>query len=261
MRIAKIILLLLAAIALMVAGGIFADTQNAAFLETVRAAKAELQAGVNAWSVDRLQKARDMVIGLQLKSDPPVPYLVYLIGLADYRLAVFYMDSQNPEAGRFVSEGRSYLEKVMETAPSFGEAFSLHGMLLGLEIALHPDQGMSLGMQSMTEIERGIEKEPANPRTHLLKGESLIYTPEAYGGGAANAIPSLAKALELFEKENVVDPLKSGWGHDECLLQLGLAYKMSNDVPKAREFLNKALRLNPDLGYAKTLLESLDKTR
>ena len=42
---------------------------------------------------------------------------------------------------------------------------------------------------------------PENPRIYYLKGSSLFYTPEMYGGGKAQAKTQFEKAKELFAKE------------------------------------------------------------
>jgi tetratricopeptide (TPR) repeat protein len=238
------------------------STQDSAFIQALSAAKAELQAGVNRWESETLQRARDMFLGLLLKQDKPIPYLHYYIALADYRLATFHLSSGSPaDADRFVTEGEQYLEKVMEAEPGFGEAFSLYGYILGLEIALHEDRAMTLGFKSMAAIDQGIEKDPSNPRTHLLKGMYLPYMPEAFGGGAEKAIPYLEKAVELFEKESPTDPVKPSWGHDEAYAFLGSAYKTIGNTGKAREMVQKALALNPGSSFAQRILESLDKSQ
>jgi hypothetical protein len=58
------------------------------------------------------------------------------------------------------------------------------------------------------QLSQAEEKEPANPRVHLLKGIYWLYVPDAYGGGPDVAISSLEKAEALFAKEAVADPMK-----------------------------------------------------
>jgi tetratricopeptide (TPR) repeat protein len=176
-------------------------------------------------------------------------------------LITFYLSSSNnPEAEKSLIEAQKYLEKAMAVDPLFGEADALHGYLLGFEIALHPEKAMSLGMSSFGYFSKGFEKDPENPRIHLLKGISLFYTPEAYGGGADNAIESLTKAAGLFEKDVVKDPLKPSWGKEEAYTYLGLAYKQKKDFEKAKEMLKRALEINPEFGLAKKELSGLDKS-
>jgi tetratricopeptide (TPR) repeat protein len=234
---------------------------SASLVESVQEAKAKLQAGVNTWDLELLKTARNQFINCLLKAKTENASILYHIALADYRLITFYLSSSNnPEAEKSLAEAQKYLEKAMAVDPSFGEADALHGYLLGFEIALHPEKAMTLGMSSFGYFSKGFEKDPENPRIHLLKGISLFYTPEAYGGGADNAIEPLIKAVGLFDKEVVIDPLKPSWGKEEAYTYLGLAYKQKKDYKKAKEMLKKALEVNPEFGLAMKELSGLEKS-
>ena len=234
---------------------------SASLVESVQEAKAKLQAGVNTWDLELLKTARNQFINCLLKAKTENASTLYHIALADYRLITFYLSSSNnPEAEKSLAEAQKYLEKAMAVDPSFGEADALHGYLLGFEIALHPEKAMTLGMSSFGYFSKGFEKDPENPRIHLLKGISLFYTPEAYGGGADNAIEPLIKAVGLFDKEVVIDPLKPSWGKEEAYTYLGLAYKQKKDYKKAKEMLKKALEVNPEFGLAMKELSGLEKS-
>jgi len=234
---------------------------SASLVESVQEAKAKLQAGVNAWDLELLKTARNQFINCLLKAKTENASILYHVALADYRLITFYLSSSNnPEAEKSLIEAQKYLEKAMAVDPSFGEADALHGYLLGFEIALHPEKAMTLGMSSFEYFSKGFEKDPENPRIHLLKGISLFYTPEAYGGGTDNAIESLTRAAGLFDKEVVIDPLKPSWGKEEAYTYLGLAYKQKKDYKKAKEMLKKALEVNPEFGLAMKELSGLEKS-
>ena len=234
---------------------------SASLGQDVQEAKAKLQAGINTWDLELLKTARDLFIGSLIKAKAENAYILYHIALTDYRLITFYLSSSNnPEAEKSLAEAQKYLEKAMAADPSCGEADALYGYLLGLEIALHPEKAMTLGMSSFGYFSKGFEKDPENPRIHLLKGISLFYTPEAYGGGADNAMASLNKAVGLFEKDVVKDPLKPSWGKEEAYTYLGLAYKQKKDYGKAKEMLKKALEVNPEFGLAMKELSGLEKS-
>ena len=234
---------------------------NASLGQSVQEAKAKLQAGVNTWDLELLKTARNQFINCLLKAKTENASILYHIALADYRLITLHLSlSDNPEAEKSLIEAQKYLEKAMAVDPSFGEADALYGYLLGFEIALHPEKAMSLGMSSFGYFSKGFEKDPENPRIHLLKGISLFYTPEAYGGGADKAMASLSQASGLFEKDVVKDPLKPSWGKEEAYTYLGLAYKQKKDFGKAKEMLKKALEVNPEFGLAKKELSGLEKS-
>lgn len=239
-----------------------APAQNAAAVEELQTAKAELQAGFDSWESDRLLKARDLFLGFLLRLDKPNPFFYYYAALADYRLASYYLAAKvTADADRFVAEGEDFLKKAMEADPAFGEASSLYGFFLSLEVALHQERGMTLGFKSLSLINAGIDLDPANPRTHLIKGIYLLYLPEAFGGGPDKSLPFLEKALSLFDTVVVDNPLKPSWGKDEALAYIGLSWRNKGDLEKAREFLNKALVVNPKMSFARVLLAEVDKSR
>jgi tetratricopeptide (TPR) repeat protein len=234
---------------------------SASLGQDVQEAKAKLQAGINTWDLELLKTARNQFINCLLKAKTENASILYHIALTDYRLITFYLSSSNnPEAEKSLAEAQKYLEKAMAADPSFGEADALYGYLLGFEIALHPEKAMTLGMSSFGYFSKGFEKDPENPRIHLLKGISLFYTPEAYGGGVDNVMASLNKAVGLFEKDVVKDPLKPSWGKEEAYTYLGLAYKQKKDYGKAKEMLKKALEVNPEFGLAMKELSGLEKS-
>ncbi len=230
------------------------------FQQKIEEAKSKLEMGVNTWNPELLKSARDLFLSLYLKTEGQNIFLSYYIALADYRLATYYFSKNIPEeVDRYNSEGKKYLEKAMEQDPSFGEDFALYATLLGYEIGLHPDRAMTLGPKSFEYFAKAFEKEPNNPRIHLLQGISDLYTPEVYGGGVAKAMETLSKSVSLFEKENIKDPLKPSWGREEAYTFLGLAYEKKNDFEKARELLKKALEINPDYAMAKRELSKIEK--
>ncbi len=231
-----------------------------ALVQGLRAAQKTLQAGMDAWDLNKFLAARDQFLGLLVRQKEPGPLYSYYVGLADFRLASYYLASgKSAEAGRFASEGEQYLERAAQADPKFAEALALYGYLLGVEVALHPGQAMTLGMKSFEYLNRGLTLEPDNPRIQYLNGSYLMYVPEAYGGGADRALESLAKAVSLFEKEAVKDALRPSWGRDEALTYLGMAYIKKNDVDRARECFRKALAVNPAFGLAKSELAKIDK--
>jgi tetratricopeptide (TPR) repeat protein len=236
--------------------------QDSKFIQALKEAKAKLQAGINAWNVELLKEGRDSFLNLFMRQKAENVYLHYYIALADYRLATFYFSSNNKEeAERYNSEGQKYLEAAIEKDQNFGETFALYSFLLGYEIALHPERAMSLGPKSFEYSAKALEKGPDNPRINLLQGISLLYTPEAYGGGTDKAIGFLEKSISLFDKENIKDALKPSWGKEEAYTFLARAYAQKKEYEKALELLNKALEVNPEFGMAKETLRALEKEK
>lgn len=235
--------------------GIGYDTQQ----EVIKA-KAELQEGVNSWNADKIKAAKDMFLNLLLKEKSENAYLHYYIALCDYRLVTHEIsENLTDEAGMNTADAQKHLEKAMELKPTWGEPFALYASMLGMEIALDWNKAMTLGMEIGVYFGKAFDLGPENPRINLLKGSSDLFTPAEYGGGPDVAIGTLTHAVDLFEKENVQDPLVPSWGKEEALTFLGMAYMEKGDKNKARELFLKALEVNPEFGLAKDNLEQLKK--
>jgi tetratricopeptide (TPR) repeat protein len=215
-------------------------------------AKKLLKKGVNIWDPELMKSARSRLLGLVAKEKTASFYPVYYIALCDYRLATYYLTlGQMDKAEPYIKEGQDYLKKAMELQPDFGELDAFYAYMLGFEIALNPEKAMSLGMESFQYFGKAFEKSPENPRVNYLQGVSYLYTPVEYGGGADAAIEILAKSIELFEKENIQDPVKPSWGKDEAYTFLAMAYAQKGNKEKAAELFQKALEINPDFIMAK----------
>ncbi len=226
----------------------------------LKEARLQLQAGVNTWNLKPLESARTAFLALVVGNPGPNAVLLHYAALADYRLAVCHLAANNAaESEYYVSEGQRYAAQAVEADPSFSESHALQAYLLGLEVALHPDRAMSLAMQSMTSFAKALQIGPGNPRVNLLKGIYQLYVPEAYGGGPASALEFLEKSAALFERETPQDPLLPSWGKEEAYTYLGRVYGMNKDIAKAKEYLMKALAVNPDFGLAKSELQALAK--
>lgn len=230
-------------------------------LETkILKAKALLQTGISKWEGEEILKAKDIFIGLLMNQEQKKAQFHYYVALCGYRLATYYMTSNSmTEAQTQASDAEKHLEKAVELEPSWGEPYALYATLMGIEIAFDMNQAMTLSIKSNQYFKKALELEPENPRINLLKGVSVLYTPEQYGGGAEAAKNILDKSVSLFEKENIQDPLMPSWGKDEAYTFIAMAYNLKGESEKARDFFKKALDINPELRLAQDELKKLGK--
>jgi len=228
--------------------------------QKIKGIKELLKKGLDTWDPEPIKKARDELLGFMVKEKQESLYLLYYIALCDYRLINYYFaSSEMAKAETFINESQKYLEKAMEMAPKFGELDALYASTLSFEIALHNEKAMSLGFQIFQYFGEALEKNPNNPRIHLLKGLSDLFTPEEYGGGPDTAIQTLNKSVELFEKEDIKDFMKPSWGKDEAYTFLGMAYNQIGERDSAEGFYRKALETNPEFGLAIAELRKIEK--
>jgi tetratricopeptide (TPR) repeat protein len=231
-------------------------------LQALKDGRAKLQSGLDEWKGDQILAARDAFLKACVLAKAEQADLLYYVALADYRLASYYLVTSNPvELERFAREGQEYAQKAINLGDKSGEAAALYGMLLGTILTVHPDQGMTLGMESFQYMGQADQQGAGNPRVNLLHGMFMMYVPAEYGGGPDAARGYLETAVSLFEKEKGGDPVKPDWGKDEAYLSLGLLYKQTNDTAKALDMLKKALAVNPKSGRTKTEIAALEKDK
>ncbi len=241
-------------------GDASASQFESSVVEQIKAAKKLMKKGVDTWDPELLKNAREKFLGLLAKERQKSLYLLYYVALCDYRLANYFLISAEMDIVEpYLKEGQKYLEKAMEMDPDFGELDGLYAFLLGFEIALDQGKAMSLGLQIFQYSSKSLEKSPENPRVHLMKGLSDFFTPPQYGGGPDSAIKSLTRSIELFEREDIQDPLKPSWGKDEAYTFLGMAYNQKGEIEEAKQAFKKALEINPEFGLAKDELKKIEK--
>jgi len=234
--------------------------KDPAVLKSFEEAKAKWQAGINTWDRGLFKEARDLFLGCLMRTRPENVFLDYYVALADLQLASHAISTQDMvECKRAALEGQQYLEKAMALDPAFAEAEALYGYLIGMQLAVHPEEAMTLGMKSMEHMEKALAAEPDNPRIQFLKGFYQLYVPEAFGGGPDSALPFFEKAIDLFEKEKISDPLRPSWGREAALTNAALIHKNKKNEAKAIELLKKALAVNPSYGQALREIAALEK--
>lgn len=233
---------------------------NPSLAQKIVEAKGILKTGVDTWNPETMKKARDRFLGLLAREGQNNLYLLYYVALCDYRLANYFIASQEMEkAETYIKESETYLLKAMKINPEFGELDALYAYMLGFEIALDQEKAMSLGLQIFQYMGKATTKSPDNPRVQYLKGISELYTPVQFGGGVDMAIKTLSRSVELFEKENLDEDYKPSWGKEEAYTFLGMAYNQKDEKEKAREMFIKALEINPDFGLAAEELRKIQE--
>lgn len=96
------------------------------------------------------------------------------------------------------------------------EIYVLRNMSATQQMMVDPKiRWQTYGMQAGKDLEIATQLNPDNPRIYYLKGESLINTPVAFGGGKDKAKPMFEKAIELFKIEKP-KPMWPNWGRERA---------------------------------------------
>ena len=118
----------------------------------------------------------------------------------------------------FLDEADKYLEKVKTIDSQNDETWVLAALITNARISVDgQNRGMQYGGIFNQNMSKAEKINPDNPRIYYLKGTSLFYTPEMYGGGKALAKPLFEKAKDLFAKESKTSVLKPVWGEKQNL--------------------------------------------
>ncbi len=127
-----------------------------------------------------------------------------------------FMVQDSKKKDLFLDEADKYFEKVKTLGNENDETWVLAALITSARISVDgQNRGMQYGVTFNEDIAKAEKINPSNPRIHYLKGASLFYTPDMYGGGKEMAKPELEKAKELFAKESKTSILKPSWGEKQ----------------------------------------------
>ena len=134
------------------------------------------------------------------------------------KVIVSFIVQDSKKKDLLLDEADKYLEKVKSLDSQNDETYVLAALITSARIAV---DGQNRGMQYSGTLNQYMEKaekiNPDNPRIYYLRGSSLFYQPEMYGGGKEKAKPYFEKAKELFAKETKTSMLKPRWGEKQNL--------------------------------------------
>jgi hypothetical protein len=138
----------------------------------------------------------------------------YYAGYAKVIVSFIVQDSKKKDL--FLDEADKYFDKVKAIDSQNDETWVLAALIANARIAVDgQNRGMQYGGIFNQYLSKAEKINPDNPRIYYLKGASLFYTPEMYGGGKAQAKPNFEKAKELFTKESKTSVLKPHWGEKQ----------------------------------------------
>ena len=97
--------------------------------------------------------------------------------------------------------------------PNNSEISCLKSMIASVQMLVNPQQRyMQYGAVSQKEMQKAMQQDPTNPRPYMLKGQSLKYTPEQFGGGCKKAMVELTTAQEKFSMFIPASEISPNWG-------------------------------------------------
>jgi hypothetical protein len=124
----------------------------------------------------------------------------------------------NPKADKDkVSEkSKDLISKAEALEPNNSELFCLRQMVATQQMTVDVmSRYQTYGVEASNAVEKAIKADPSNPRSYYLKGQNLMNTPEAFGGGKAVAKKLFEKSLELYASFKPASPFHPTWGKEQ----------------------------------------------
>lgn len=124
----------------------------------------------------------------------------------------------NPKADKDkVAEKSKDLLAKAEAIERNAETYCMRQMIAVQQMTVDPmTRYQTYGAEAGNALAEAKKMDANNPRIYLLDGQTLMNTPEAYGGGKAVAKKLFEKSLQLFETFQPVTAMHPSWGKDQA---------------------------------------------
>jgi tetratricopeptide (TPR) repeat protein len=191
-----------------------------------------------------LQKLVDEAAGAAAKAPNDADAQLRGALACSYMAEVLIEQRERKPARAVAEQGMKLAEKAVALKPTVADGYRVLGTLYGQGIT-DVMSGLSYGPKAKSAIAKAMELAPKSPMVWVAQGVGNYYLPSALGGGPANAIVSLRKAIEI-------DPKNA-----EAWMWLGVSLRKDGKDAEARQAFTKSLQLNPNRVWVK---QQLDKT-
>jgi tetratricopeptide (TPR) repeat protein len=146
------------------------------------------------------------------EKDKWLPY--YYAAYANYITAWI---NQKLDKDKIAEKSNDLITKAEALEPNNSELFCLRQMTATLQMLVDPmTRWQTYGAQATAAVDKAIKADPTNPRPYYLKGQNLMGTPEAFGGGKAVAKKLFEKAVEQYKVFTPASPFHPSWGKEEA---------------------------------------------
>jgi len=136
-------------------------------------------------------------------------------------IMISFQESDNAKKDTYLDQAQKYLDQALAIDPNESELYMLQGFLYPSRINIDPmNRGMIYIGKMNTALDKSLELNPENPRVYYLRATMTFHTPEAYGGGAAKALPFYKTADEKFKVYKPKTDLSPNWGKESNEIEL-----------------------------------------
>jgi len=130
-------------------------------------------------------------------------------------IMISFQETESTKKDQYLDQAQKYLDQAMAIEPNESELYMLQGFLYPSRINIDPMARGMLYMGKMNEsLDKALALNPDNPRVYYLRATMTFHMPEAYGGGAAKALPLFQTAAEKFQIFKPKTELSPNWGKE-----------------------------------------------
>lgn len=124
-----------------------------------------------------------------------------------------FMEKDKGKVDELADKALVNAEKAQALKGKDADIQCILSMILSARIGVDPmTRGMKYGPESAAALEEAKKMDPENPRVYMLQGQSLLYTPEAFGGSKTKAKEMFQLALTKFSAAKPESPIAPQWG-------------------------------------------------
>ncbi len=141
---------------------------------------------------------------------------------AAYLYSIMAFDGKNAtQKGELCDEADALLKEAVALTGENSELMVVDAQIKQARMLIDPVAGwQTYGPMFEASLAKAEALNKDNPRTYVVRGTSLLYTPEQFGGGKKVAKPVLEKALEKFANFKADSVLHPGWGKSQATWML-----------------------------------------
>lgn len=130
-------------------------------------------------------------------------------------IMISFRETENAKKDQYLDQAQKYLDQAIAIDPNESELHMLQGFLFPSRINIDPmTRGITLVAVMNKSLDKALELNPDNPRVYYLRATMTFHTPEAYGGGAAKALPMFQAADEKFRIFKPKTAISPNWGKE-----------------------------------------------
>ncbi|MDD4108625.1 MAG: hypothetical protein PHH93_07895 [Prolixibacteraceae bacterium] len=167
-------------------------------------------------------------------------------------------NNRKKEAETYLGRMDKNLEELFRLEGESAEFHAYTAASYGFKIGLNNLKAPFFGKKSMNHAEEALRLDRLNIQANIEMGNIWNHMPGLFGGSKEKAFQYYSKALKAMESSNP-DLIAGNWNYLNLLVLAGQAQKDLGNRSEAREYFDKAVKIEPEFIWVKDeLLPSLN---